>query len=210
MKLNPPKTKELRACFSSQPVAFSPIVIDGQEVDIVTHAKLLGVVISNDLKWNLNVDYICKKAAKRLYALRLLKRSAIPSATLVSVYRTCIRPILEYACEVWHHSLPKYLAEQIKTIQRRALIIIFPDTCCELAREKANLQTLYQRRSSLYNCLFRRMSQPSHKLNCLFPKYRSTNYNLRKQNTLFLPKFRTSRYGLSFLPSAIRYFNNSI
>ena len=42
-KLNPTKTKELRACFSSRPVAFSPIVIDGQEVNIVSHAKLLGL-----------------------------------------------------------------------------------------------------------------------------------------------------------------------
>ena len=112
IKLNPPKTKELRrACFSSQPVALSPIVIDGQEVDIVSHAKLLGVVISNDLKWNLNVNYISKKAAKRFFAIRLLKRSAIPSAILVSVHRICIRPVLEYACEVWHHSLPKYLSD---------------------------------------------------------------------------------------------------
>ena len=56
IKLNPPKTKELRAFFSSQPVAFSPIVIDDQVVDIVSHTKLLGVVISNDQKWNLNID----------------------------------------------------------------------------------------------------------------------------------------------------------
>ena len=56
-----PKSKELGACFSSRPVAFSPIAIDRQEVDIVSHAKLLGVLISNALKWNFNVDYVCKR-----------------------------------------------------------------------------------------------------------------------------------------------------
>ena len=45
MKLNPPKTKQLKACFSSQAVAFSTIVIDVKEVDIVSHAKLRGVGI---------------------------------------------------------------------------------------------------------------------------------------------------------------------
>ena len=34
------------------------IVIDGRVVDIVSHAKLPGVVISNDLRKNLNVDYV--------------------------------------------------------------------------------------------------------------------------------------------------------
>jgi hypothetical protein len=53
-------------------------VINNQTVNIVTHAKLLGVTISNDLKWNLHVNAVCKKASKRLYALQLLKRNALP------------------------------------------------------------------------------------------------------------------------------------
>ena len=103
MKLNLPKSKELGACFSSRPVAFSPIAIDRQEVDIVSHAKLLGVMISNDLKWNFNVDLVFKKAAKRL-------------CTLVSVYHSCIGPKPEYTCEVWHHSLPEYLSDQTESV----------------------------------------------------------------------------------------------
>ena len=55
---------------------------------------------------------------KKLYALRLLKRSALPVPVLVTVYRTCIRPILEYACEVWHGSLPAYLSDQLESIQK--------------------------------------------------------------------------------------------
>jgi hypothetical protein len=79
MKLNVSKTKELRVCFSKLIPSFAPITICGQEVDVVSEAKLLGVVLSDDLKWNRHIDYICKKAAKRLYGLRLLKRNALPS-----------------------------------------------------------------------------------------------------------------------------------
>ena len=39
--------------------------------------KLLGVIISDDLKWNAHAEYVIAKAAKRLYALRLLKRAGV-------------------------------------------------------------------------------------------------------------------------------------
>ena len=82
MKLNALKTKEMRVNFSFGSPSYPPIVINGQTVDIVDHVKLLGVTISNDLKWNLHVDAICKKASKRLYALRLLKRNTLPVSVL--------------------------------------------------------------------------------------------------------------------------------
>jgi hypothetical protein len=100
MKLNPTKTKEVRVGFSPLPGALPPITFDGHDIVVVPHAKLLGVMISKDLKWIEHADYICKKASKRLYALRLLKRVSIPAGKLVRVYTTCVRPILEFSCEV--------------------------------------------------------------------------------------------------------------
>ena len=38
-----------------------------------------------------------------------------------------VRPVLEYACPVWHTNLPKYLSENIEMIQKRALKSIFPN-----------------------------------------------------------------------------------
>ena len=40
----------------------------------------------------------------------------------------------EYACQVFHYGLPKYLSDVIERIQKRALRIIFPD----LSYENAN------------------------------------------------------------------------
>ena len=82
MKLHASKTKEMRVNFSFSSPSFPPIVIDNQTVSIVKHAKLLGVIVSNDLKWNFHVNAICKKASKRLYALRLLRRNALPDSVL--------------------------------------------------------------------------------------------------------------------------------
>ena len=76
---------------------------------MVKSAKLLDVIFNEHLKWNDHVDYIVKKSAKRLYMLRLLKRARCDTKTLISVYFSCIRPILEYSAQVWHYSIPEYL-----------------------------------------------------------------------------------------------------
>ena len=104
MKLNVSKIEELRVCFSNLAPSNAPITIRGQDVDVDSEAKLLGVVISDDLKWNHHIDYICKKAAKRLYGLRLLKRNALPPDALISVCCTHVRSIVEYACQVYHYT----------------------------------------------------------------------------------------------------------
>ena len=83
MKINPSKTKELRVWFSFQSPSYAPIIIGDRDIDTVSEAKLLGVVISSDLKWNSHIDYVYKKAAK--YGLRLLKRNALPADVLLSV-----------------------------------------------------------------------------------------------------------------------------
>ena len=49
-----------------------PIVLGNNTVECVTTYKLLGIIISNDLKWNEHIDYVSKKASKRLYSLRIL------------------------------------------------------------------------------------------------------------------------------------------
>lgn len=50
-----------------------PIVLGNNTVECVTNYKLLGTMITNDLKWNKYIDYISKKASKRLFSLRVLR-----------------------------------------------------------------------------------------------------------------------------------------
>ena len=95
-------------------------------IDLVTSAKILGLNISNDLKWNCHIDSIIKKAKKRLYSLSQLKRSGLGTRQLVQFFCTCIRPITEYACPVFHDGLPVYLSNELEGVQTRAMRIIFP------------------------------------------------------------------------------------
>ena len=67
MKLNVSKTKELRVCIPKLIPSFAPITIRGQEVDGVSDAKLLGVVLLDDHKWNCAILTIHVKESREAF-----------------------------------------------------------------------------------------------------------------------------------------------
>ena len=90
----------------------SPLVVGGTVIESVTVYKLLGVYISSDLSWNAHCEYLYVNTIKRLYGLRVLKKSGLALADLVSVYCSVIRAVLEYGSPAWV-ALPKYLSDLI-------------------------------------------------------------------------------------------------
>ena len=76
MELNPRKCKEMVINFLQYRIPCDhPIFINGQRVERVRTFKLLGVNLSDDLTWNIHIDFVLKKANSRLFALRLLKKA---------------------------------------------------------------------------------------------------------------------------------------
>ncbi len=126
MKLNVEKTKEFIVSFLTNQPSLQLLMINNQHLETVHTIKLLGVYLTSDLMWTKHVTHICSKASERLYALRLLKRNGVQSSNLRRVFCSFIRPVLEYACPVWHSSLPNSLSDQIEHIQKRTLKIILP------------------------------------------------------------------------------------
>ena len=74
----------------------------------------------------MHVSEIVKKASKRLYFLRQLKRAHFEKALLLRFYTSCIRSVCDYAIPVFHASLPQYLIDDLERVQKRALSIIMP------------------------------------------------------------------------------------
>ena len=68
-----------------------------QEVD--TH-KHLGITFANDGTWHKHIEDITKKAWTRINVLRSLKFT-LDRQSLDTLYKTFIRPTLEYADIVW-------------------------------------------------------------------------------------------------------------
>ena len=100
MKINRKKTKLM--LFNPGKVKdFMPKFILGDtELELVEETTLLGVVLRSDLSWVAHADYIVKRAYKKLWCLRRLKKLGADFRDLLDVYFKQIRSILEYAVAV--------------------------------------------------------------------------------------------------------------
>ena len=180
-QLKQSKCKELRVGFTKSSTHFHPIKINASSLDVVNSAKIFGVTISHDLKWNEHVSRLIRNARKRLYFLSQLKRSHLQTKEPIQFYITCIRPITEYACPVFHDSLTKYLSHDLEMIQKRAMRIIFPWVSYNDALSAAGLQSLRDRRQELTDKLFHDIvTNNDHKFHSLLPPHNYNDLNLRQ------------------------------
>ena len=102
MELDPKKCKEMNITFlKHNHICFSPIYVGGAPVELVSTFKLLGVQLTNDLTWNIHVDYVIKKANSRLYSLRKLRKAGLKKIRFDHGILFLVRSILECASPSW-------------------------------------------------------------------------------------------------------------
>ena len=73
----------------------------------MSETKLLGVWITDDLKWTKNTTDLVKNAYKKMTILRKLNEFAVPVEELVNIYILFIRSKLEQSAVVWHSSITR-------------------------------------------------------------------------------------------------------
>ena len=192
-------------------MAYTPLLINDKPLDCVSSFKVLGVVINDQLKWQDNIDMIVKKASKRLYILRVLRRSGVPPADLLTIYFSLIRSTVEYACCVWDKSLTKHLSGKLELVQKRAMRIIYPNTQYSDALCLAKCPRLDERRDELCLKTFAKMEEPTSRLHHLIPAKRGSQHgrNLKINSKYSLPRCRTERYKQSFIPAMRFSIHNS-
>ena len=208
MTVNGKKTKEMviGSVIKNPPV---PVSLNDMTVDQVSTFKLLGVHISNDLKWTQHIDAVSSKIASRLYFLRQLKRSGATYSDLLSFYCTVIRPIAEYASPVWHSSLTVAQSDVLESLQKGAMNIIFPGNNYTGVLTIAGVDTLRSRRETLTRRFFtRHVLDEKSCLHYLLPPKRDEKITarLRKSRTFEICRSKTNRFYNSFIPYSIRNF----
>ena len=62
MELNEKKTKSIIFNFSRNYQFKSNLILKKQKVEVINETKLLGLIITSDLRWDKNVDYLVKDA----------------------------------------------------------------------------------------------------------------------------------------------------
>ena len=98
--------------------------------------QLRFAVLSDKVFWN--------RCIRQSYQAPL-RIEAVWFVTLVSVYCSTIRSVLEYASHVWA-ALPAYLNDLLEHVLRKALHIVFPDRCYSDALYLADLELHSDRR----------------------------------------------------------------
>ena len=136
-----------------------------------------------------------------MHFLKIISRVGISQADALCFYMTVIRPVLEYACPVWHSMLTKKLLSTIKSQQIRAMRIIYGDVKYDEVLATAGIPTLQDN-------FFRSICQPSSCLHHLMPAGRMNETVLRLRTAVeyAIPFCRTKRFQASFLPYSLKKF----
>ena len=95
----------------------SRLTIEGKPLSIVDHTKLLGLILSNDLTWSRNTQYLIKRANYRMDMLKRRSSFSPPIKDWVQIYITYVQSILE------HSTLTKEDSENLERVQNNALLV---------------------------------------------------------------------------------------
>jgi hypothetical protein len=86
MKLNVKKSKIMLFNFTEDYQFSTRLYMENNLLDIITSTKLLGTIISSDLKWFENTEMIVKKAYQRMLILHRLYSFNIEDCDMVNIY----------------------------------------------------------------------------------------------------------------------------
>jgi len=186
--------------------------IQNTEIREVQETKYLGVTLNNNLKWSSHIQIISKKANSVLGFLRR-NFSTCPTNVKSALYKSLVRPILEYACTVWSPHCQKDI-QCIEAIQRRAAR--FAMNCYSKYQSVSNMihqlnwPTLYDRRNKLkLMMMYKIVNGLTYVQRNLPLMYSNLDSSFRGHTYKFTqPATRIDCYKFSFFPSTIRLWNS--
>ncbi|XP_075911483.1 uncharacterized protein LOC142906815 [Petromyzon marinus] len=192
LELNALKTVEMVVDFRKNTAPLTPITLLDSPVKIVESFRFLGTILSRDLKWELNISSLTKKAQQRMYFLRQLKKFNLPKTMMVQFYTAIIESILTSSITVLYAAATAKDKSRLQRIIHTAEKVI----ACNLPTLEDLHTTRSMRRARKIMADF---SHPGHSLFQLLPSGR----RLRSIRT------KTSRHKNSFFPSAAGLLNKA-
>ena len=120
-------------------------------LECVREFKILGIIVSDDLKWSQNTSYITERAMSKIWTIRRMKNLGLSNDILIDVYTKEMRSILEFGAPIWTGGLSDIDSNKIEKTQKKVLKIILCDkykeyeSACELMK----IDTLKERRQKI-------------------------------------------------------------
>ena len=210
MKLNIKKTKNICFNFTKDRQFSTDIKLNNESIETVSETKLLGTIITDDLKWNRNTNNIVKETNKRMQILHKAAKFTNNTKDLKQIYMLQIRSKLDQSAVVWHSSLSQRNRNDLERVQKSAVRVILGNNYnnYEDALKKIGLVTLEERREQM--CLkFAKECLKLEKMKKLFPKNESSHLMEKRCPEFYqVVKTQTERFRKSAIPSMIRMLNS--
>ena len=209
MMLNQKKTKQIIFNFNRGKQFATEVALKGEPLEVVDEVKLLGVIISKDLKWHKNTNYLVKKANKKMRMLHLAAKFTKNKDHLKHIYKTFIRSRLEFSSTVWHSSLTLANRQDLERIQKAALKVILGKDyeSYEKSLKILNMESLDQRRESM-SLKFVKNGLKNLNFSKLFPLRRENHgMSIRQREKYHVTMSNTSRFKDSAVPFLQRLQN---
>ena len=200
LKIKESKSNVMKFNFSRKHDFPPQFMMDGfkEQLVVIQETKLLGVMVSDDLKWSSNTAYICGRAFKKMWTLRRMKVLDIEPYVILDVYMKEIRSVMELAVPAWHSGLTKKQSADIERVQRVAAHIILSDSetgACEYSYEMAlvilEIEPLNVRREKLCKTFAKKTLKSKH--SDMFSPNPSQCFTRNKPD-FNLPKWNTERF----------------
>ena len=183
------------------------LFMDGNKINQVTETCLLGVIISDNLKWHSNTASLVKRCYQRMIIIRNLSSFHVPIHELVNIYCLYIRSVAEQSSVVWSSSITSGEEYDLERIQKVALKIILGEYYVDYrnALYITNLHTLKARRTMLRKRFAVKCIQ-NDRTKDMFP-LAVTRANTRHVEKYQVTKAKTNRLLVSSIPSMQRELN---
>ena len=183
--------------------------LEGHKLEGTVLERDLGVMISDDLKFKHHVEITCKRANR---VLGLIARSFSDRSpeTIISLYKSLVRPLLEYAVQFWS-PFHKNEMEKIERVQRRAtkLIPSVRNMTYENRLLKLNLFSMeYRRKRGDLIELYKMLNGFSHVDVPLLFTFITDSRNRGHNKKLLLQSVRTDKFKFSFANRVLKDWNS--
>ena len=182
------------------------VKMDGSVLEGKTSFKMLGLNFSSKLDWGSYIVSIAKTASKKIGIFIRSMKFLSPEVVLY-LYKSTIRPCMEYCCHVWAGALSCYL-ELLDKLQKRICRTVGPSLAASLEplAHRRNVASL----SLFYRYYFGRCSSELAQLVPLtYSRGRSTRYSHRLHDfSVTIPRCYKDVYVNSFFPRTAKLWNS--
>ena len=189
------------------------LILNGETISESQNHTHLGVTLNNKLSWSVHINMAIAKADRRLSVIRRC-RNQIPRPCRETLYKTIIRPVLDYG-DIIYDSCLKSESDVLEKFQRKCALVCsgaFKITSHEKLLKELGWSKLESRRSMHRLTLFYKIANsltPSYlQQTCRLIPHNTNNYRLRRNNSFLVPFIRKEIFSKSYFPKTIREWNN--